>query len=165
MTVLGKDQQSAKKSVVPEFSEAGGLRPLSVNLPEQQQPDSKNPQGYVQPQTSALSPDQVPYADQAAAGSMAPTNEQSFAPVPAASQSQVYAQAPEQNPQQALDQVQGGGLQATEQPFYSQEAAPSNMQAPGFQNTTAAFPMSEWCCTRFGVLLGLQKSTSQVLLF
>lgn len=149
MTVLGKDQQSAKKSVVPEFSEAGGLRPLSVNLPEQQQPDSKNPQGYVQPQTSALSPDQVPYADQAAAGSMAPTNEQSFAPVPAASQSQVYAQAPEQNPQQALDQVQGGGLQATEQPFYSQEAGPSNMQAPGFQNTTAAFPTSEWCCTRF----------------
>lgn len=143
MTVVGKDQQSAKKSVVPEFREAGGLRPLSVNLPEQQQPDSTNPQGYVQPQTSALSPDQVPYTDQAAAGPMAPTTEQSFAPAPTESQSQGYPQAPQQNPQQALDQVQGGGPQASGQPFYPQEAAPSNMQALGFQNTTATFPMSE----------------------
>ncbi|XP_067038773.1 uncharacterized protein [Acropora muricata] len=159
----GKDQQSAKKSVVPEFSEAGGLRPLSVNLPEQHQPDSKNPQGYVQPQTSALSPDQVPYADQAAAGSMAPTNEQSFAPVPAASQSQVYAQAPEQNPQQALDQVQGGGLQATEQPFYSQEAAPSNMQAPGFQNTTAAFPTNASMNNELYQQVGIPPQGAQVV--
>ncbi|XP_074615208.1 uncharacterized protein LOC141874734 isoform X6 [Acropora palmata] len=159
----GKDQQSAKKSVVPEFSEAGGLRPLSVNLPEQQQPDSKNPQGYVQPQTSALSSDQVPYADQAAAGTMAPTKEQSFAPVPAASQSQVYAQAPEQNPQQALDQVQGGGLQATEQPFYPQEAAPSNMQAPGFQNTTAAFPMNASMNNELYQQVGIPPQGAQVV--
>lgn len=139
----GNDQQSTKKSVVPNLNEAGGLRPLTVNLPEQQQQDTQSPQGFVQSQGStldtnpALNAEQMPFGDQAAAGPMAPTVAQPYAPIPTESQTQAYAQGPEQT----LDQVQGGVPQATGQPFYPQAAKP-NMQAPGFQNTTAAYPMN-----------------------
>ena len=142
----GLNQEAAKKSVIP-LNAAGGLRPLTVNLPQQQQPqpqqDSTSPQGYPQPQAPALdvNPAQMPFRDQA----QAPPAAQPFASVPTPSQAlaQAPAEAPLQNPQQALDQAQGGVPQASEQAFVPQVAAPSNMQMPGPDNVAAAFPMSE----------------------
>lgn len=144
---VGKNQQAAKKSVVPSFNEAGGLRPLTVNLPQQQQ----NAQGYPQPQSQppqpldanpALNPAQMPFGDQPEATDQAPPAAQPFAPVPA--ESEAVSQGPVQNPQQALDQAQGGVPQSFQQGFYPQAAEPSEMQIPGAQNMTAAFPMSKW---------------------
>jgi len=132
--------------VIP-LNAAGGLRPLTVNLPQQQQPqqqqDSTNPQGYPPPQAPALdvNPAQMPFGDQA----QAPPAAQPFAPAPTTSQSlaQAPAEAPLQSPQQALDQAQGDVPQASEQAFAPQVAAPSNMQMPGPENVAAAFPMSK----------------------
>ena len=146
---VGKNQQAAKKSIVPQssvvpsFNEAGGLRPLTVNLPQQQQ----NAQGYPQPQSQpldanpALNPAQMPFGDQPEATAQAPTTAQSFAPFPAESES--LSQGPAQNPQQALDQAQGGVPQSFQRGFYPQAAEPSEMQIPGAQNMTAAFPTSK----------------------
>lgn len=140
----GLNQDAAKKSVIP-LNDAGGLRPLTVNLPQQQQQqqDSTNPQGYPLPQAPALdvNPAQMPFGDQA----QAPPAAQPFAPVPTPSQplAQAPADAPLQNPQQALDQAQGGIPQAPEQAFAPQVAAPSDMQMPGPENVAAAFPMSK----------------------
>jgi len=141
----GLNQEAAKKSVIP-LNAAGGLQPLTVNLPQQQQPqqqqDSTNPQGYPQPQAPALdvNPAQMPFGDQA----QAPPAAQPFAPAPTTSQSlaQAPAEAPLQSPQQALDQAQGDVPQASEQAFAPQVAAPSNMQMPGPENVAAAFPMN-----------------------
>lgn len=137
----GLNQAAAKKSVIP-LNAAGGLRPLTVNLPQQQQ-DSTNPQGYPQPQAPALdvNPAQMPFGDQA----QAPPAVQPLAPAPTSSQSfaQGPAEAPLQSPQQALDQAQGGAPQASEQSFAPQVAAPSNVQMPGPENVAAAFPMSK----------------------
>lgn len=144
----GKNQQAAKKSVVPQssvvpsFNEAGGLRPLTVNLPQQQQ----NAQGYPQPQSQpldanpALNPAQMPFGDQPEATAQAPPAAQPFAPVPA--ESEAVSQGPVQNSQQALDQAQGGVPQSFQQGFYPQAAEQSEMQIPGAQNMTAAFPMN-----------------------
>lgn len=146
---VGKNQQAAKKSVVPQssvvpsFNEAGGLRPLTVNLPQQQQ----NAQGYPQPQSQpldanpALNPAQMPFGDQPEATAQSPPAAQPFAPVPP--ESEAVSQGPVQNPQQALDQAQGGVPQSFQQGFYPQAAKPSEMQIPGAQNMTAAFPMSK----------------------
>ena len=83
----------------------------------------------------------MPFGDQPDAASQTLPAAQPFAPVP--TESQALDQGPAQNPQQALDQVQGGVPQAPEQVFYPQTAAPSDMQAPESQNMTAAYPMSK----------------------
>lgn len=148
----GSNQQSSKKSVVPGLTNAGGLRPLTVNMPQQQQQqDATNPQGFPQPQVPALdaspavNPAQMSFGDQVQAAHQAPAAPQLFAPVnltePQAF-SQGPAQFPSQNPQQTLDQVQGGVPQAPEQSFAPQAAAPSDIQAPGPENVAAAFPMN-----------------------
>lgn len=130
--------------MIPGLTDAGGLRPLSVNLPQQpQQQDSANPQGYPQAQAPALdvNPAQMPFGDQSQATPVA----QAFAPVPTESQSlsQPPADSSLQSPQQALDQVQGDVPQAPEQAFAPQVAAPSDMQTPGPENVAGAFPMSK----------------------
>lgn len=134
--------------MIPGLTDTGGLRPLSVNLPQQpqQQQDSTNTQGYPQPQAPAFdaNPAQMTFGDQPQAPQ--PTQPaQPFAPVPAESQplAQAPAAVPLQNPQQALDQIQGGVPQAPEQAFAPQVAAPSDMQMPGAENVAAAFPMSK----------------------
>lgn len=148
---VGNSQQASKKSVVPSFNEVGGLRPLTVNLPQQLQP-ATNLQDYPQPQAPtldanpAINPAQMPFGDQPEAASQTPPVAQPFAPVPTESQS--LAQGPAQNPEQALDQVP----QAPEQAFYPQAAAPSDMQAPGPQNMTAAYPTSKRYVINFGNL-------------
>ena len=146
-----KKSEIPQRSVVPSLNDAGGLRPLTVNLPQQLQQNTTNPQGFPQPQApalddnSALNPAQMPFGDQADAAAQAPPSAQPFAPVPTESQAfaQVPAQTPLQNPQQALDQVQGGFPQAPEQAFAPQAAAPSDMQAPGPENMNAAYSMSK----------------------
>jgi len=87
----------------------------------------------------------MPFGDQADAAAQAPPSAQPFAPVPTESQAfaQAPAQTPLQNPQQALDQVQGGFPQAPEQAFAPQAAAPSDMQAPRPENMNAAYSMSK----------------------
>ena len=150
---IGSNQQASKKSVVPGLTNAGGLRPLTVNMPQQQQQqDATNPQGFPQLQAPALdaspavNPAQISFGDQVQAAHQAPAAPQLFAPVnltePQAF-SQGPAQFPSQNSQQTLDQVQGGVPQAPEQSFAPQAAAPSDMQAPGPENVAAAFPMSK----------------------
>lgn len=137
--------------MIPGLTNAGGLRPLSVNLPQQQQQqqqDSADAQGYPQTQAPSLdvNPAQMPFGDQA----QAPPVAQPFASVPTPTQplDQAPADASLQSPQQALDQVQGdqvqGGVpQAAEQAFAPQVAAPSDMQMPGPENVANAFPMSK----------------------
>lgn len=144
----GLNQDAAKKSVIPSLTDAGGLRPLSVNLPQAEQPqqDATNTQGYPQPQAPAMdvNPAQMQFGDQP----QAPPAAQPFAPVPTESQplAPTPAEVPFQSPQQALDQVQGGVPQAPEQAFAPQVAAPSDMQMPGPENVAGAFPMSKNHC-------------------
>ena len=143
---LGTNQQASKKSVVPGLTDAGGLRPL-LNMPQQQQ-DLTNPQGPPQAQApnldanQAVNPMQMPFGDQLQAppqtSPQAAVVPQPFAPVNLTDSNSLG-----QNPQQALDQVQGGVPQAPEQAFAPQAAAPSDMQAPGSENVAAAFPMSK----------------------
>ncbi|XP_078359624.1 uncharacterized protein LOC144644082 isoform X3 [Oculina patagonica] len=142
--IANAGQDAAKKSVIPGLTDAGGLRPLSVNLPQQpqQQQDSPNAQGYPQTQAPALdvNPAQIPFGDQAQALPVA----QPFAAVPTPTQplADAPADASLQSPQQALDQVQGGVPQAPEQAFAPQVATPSDMQMPGPENVANAFPMN-----------------------
>lgn len=166
---IGANQQATKKSVVPpSFTDAGGLRPLTVNLPQQQQQDPAT-QGFPQPQAQALdanpalNPAQMTFGDQVRPAPQASSAAQPFAPVPSEPQApaQAPAQVPLQNPQKALDQVQGGVLQSPEQAFAPQAAAPSDMQAPGAENMAAAFPMSKkyrnaWLLVGFQVEAGQQ---------
>ena len=149
---LGTNQQASKKSVVPGLTDAGGLRPL-LNTPQQQQ-DPTNPQGPPQAQApnldvnQAVNPMQMPFGDQLQAppqtSPQAAVVPQQFAPVNLTDSNSLG-----QNPQQALDQVQGGVPQAPEQAFAPQAAAPSDMQAPGSENVAAAFPMSKSNCYLF----------------
>ncbi|XP_022799604.1 uncharacterized protein LOC111337536 isoform X3 [Stylophora pistillata] len=143
----GSNLDAGKKSVITGLTDAGGLRPLSVNLPQapQQQQDATNTQGYPQPQAQApamdVNPAQMTFGDQP----QAPLAAQPFAPVPTESQTlanQAPAEVQLQNPQQALDQAQGGVPQAPEQAFAPQVADPSNMQMQSPENVAAAFPMN-----------------------
>ena len=85
-----------------------------------------------------VNPAQMTFGDQPQASPTA----QPFAPVP----------GPLQNPQQVLDQAQGGvpqapeqafAPQAPEQAFAPQVADPSNMQMQSPENVAAAFPISK----------------------
>ncbi|XP_027047022.1 uncharacterized protein LOC113674731 isoform X3 [Pocillopora damicornis] len=160
----GLNQNAGRKSVIPGLTEAGGLRPLSINLPQgQQQQDATNNQGYPQPQMQGpamdVNPAQMTFGDQPQASPTA----QPFAPVPSKVQplaDQAPAESPLQNPQQVLDQAQGGvpqapeqafapqapeqafAPQAPEQAFAPQVADPSNMQMQSPENVAAAFPIN-----------------------
>lgn len=120
---------------------------MSINLPQgQQQQDATNNQGYPQPQMQGpamdVNPAQMTFGDQPQASPTA----QPFAPVPTKVQplaDQAPAESPLQNPQQVLDQAQGGVPQAPEQAFAPQVADPSNMQMQSPENVAAAFPISK----------------------
>ena len=136
---------------------------MSINLPQgQQQQDATNNQGYPQPQMQGpamdVNPAQMTFGDQPQASPTA----QPFAPVPTKPLAdQAPAESSLQNPQQVLDQAQGGvpqapeqafapqapeqafAPQAPEQAFAPQVADPSNMQMQSPENVAAAFPISK----------------------